>query len=103
MSSSSVIAINVIDVAPDRQEELIALLQEGGEQVFGPLPGFLSATVLASQDGSRVINIAHWESMDAVKAVQGNPEAAAFGPRVAAVGTSTVGLYRKVSTFTPES
>ncbi len=103
MSDSTIIAINVIEVAPDRQEELVTLLQEGGEHVFAPLPGFHSATVLASLDGSRVINIAEWESMDAVKAVQGNPEAAAFGPRVAAIATSTPGLYRTISTITPKA
>lgn len=102
MSQEPLVAVNIIDVDPDRQQELIELMQEGAEQVFGPLPGFMSSTVIASQDGTRVINIAHWESLDAVKAVQGNPETAAFGPRVAALGTYTVALYRKAFTFTPE-
>jgi heme-degrading monooxygenase HmoA len=103
MTDAPVIAVNIIDVAPERQQELVELIREGSEEVFGPLPGFQSSTLFVSQDGTRVVNIAHWESMDAVKAVQGNPEAAAFGPRVAALGTYTVGLYRKVYTYGRES
>lgn len=98
MSQSSVIAGNLIDVAPERQQELLDLLHEGADQVFGPLQGFETATIFASLDGSRVLYVARWESMEAVKAVQANPEVAAFGPRVAAIGTSSPSLYRVAST-----
>jgi hypothetical protein len=52
----TVTLINVFDVEASRQQELVALLTEGTEQVIRHRPGFVSVNLLASNDGTRVVN-----------------------------------------------
>jgi hypothetical protein len=44
--------INVFDVEPSRQRELVDLLGEGAAEVIRHRPGFVSVTLLASTDGA---------------------------------------------------
>ncbi|PZG35445.1 antibiotic biosynthesis monooxygenase [Spongiactinospora gelatinilytica] len=85
--------INVIDVDPAKQEELIAVLNEGTEKVISQKPGFVSVNIIASKDGKRVINYAQWRSPADVQALLSDPEAQAFAKRVAELGTPGPGLY----------
>src|SRR5262249_30407728 len=48
--------INVFTVAPERQRELVDLLIDATEQVIQHVPGFISANIHASIDGTRVVN-----------------------------------------------
>lgn len=98
--SSPVTFINVIDVDPSKQQEVIDILNEGTEQVISKRPGFISVTILASADKSHVINIARWERADDVKATQADPVAAEYAKRTAAIGTPSPGIYSVVSEFT---
>lgn len=95
--SSPVTFINVIDVDPAKQQEVIDILQEGTEKVISRRPGFVSATILASADGSRVINLARWDSVDDVKATQADPATAEYAKRTAAIATTGPGIYTAVS------
>ena len=97
--SSPVTFINVIDVDPSRQQEVIDLLKEGTERVISRRPGFLSVTVLAGTDGSRVVNVARWESAEAVRATQADPAAAEYARRTAAIATPHPGVYAVVAEF----
>ena len=67
--------INVFTVAPDRQHELVELLTQATEEVIQHLPGFISANIHASTDGSRVANYAQWESPELYQAMFSNPAA----------------------------
>lgn len=98
--SSPVTFINVIDVDPSMQQEVIDILNEGTEQVIAKRPGFISVTILASTDKSRVVNIARWDSADDVKATQADPVAAEYARRTAAIATPGPGIYAVVSEFT---
>jgi heme-degrading monooxygenase HmoA len=98
--SNPVTFINVVDVDPTKQQEVIDLLTEGTEKVMSTRPGFISVTVLASLDKSRVINVARWESAEDVKATQSDPEAAEYAKRTAALAQATPGLYTVVGEFT---
>ena len=102
---SPVTFINVIDVDPSAQQEVIDLLVEGTERVVSRRPGFLSATVLASADRSRVVNVARWESADDVRATQADPAAAEYARRTAAVATPRPGVFTVVAELgaTPKS
>lgn len=97
--SDPVTFINVIDVEPSRQQELIDLLREGTEQVVSRRPGFVSVTLLAGVDGRRVVNLARWESAEAVKATQSDPAAAEFARRTAAIATAAPGLFAVVGEY----
>ena len=68
--SEPVTFVNVVDVDPAKQQEVIDLLVEGTEKVMSKRPGFISVTLLASLDKSRVINVARWESAEDVKTTQ---------------------------------
>lgn len=67
--------INVFTVRPERQAELVALLSKATEEVMSGLPGFVSANLHASTDGTRVVNYAQWTSADAMRAMLANPVA----------------------------
>ncbi|MDN5757559.1 MAG: antibiotic biosynthesis monooxygenase [Tomitella sp.] len=98
--SDPVTFVNVVDVDPSKQQEVIDLLVEGTEKVMSKRPGFISVTLLASLDKSRVINVARWESAEDVKATQTDPEAAEYAKRTAALAQATPGLYTVVGEFT---
>ncbi|MEV6706551.1 antibiotic biosynthesis monooxygenase family protein [Micromonospora wenchangensis] len=99
--SDPVTFVNVIDVDPSRQQEVIDLLTEGTEKVVSRRPGFVSVTLLASLDRTRVVNVARWRSADDVRATQADPEAAEYARRTAALAQASPGLYTVVGEFTP--
>jgi quinol monooxygenase YgiN len=94
---------NVIEVDPDKQKELIELLNEGTESVIRHRPGFVSVTLFASADGSKVINWAQWASPEDAKATLGDPAAQEFAKRTAALGKPSPGVYALVAEFKAES
>ncbi|MDR8020172.1 antibiotic biosynthesis monooxygenase family protein [Nesterenkonia aerolata] len=98
--SGPVTFVNVIDVNPGKQQEVIDLLIEGTEKVISKRPGFISVTLLASLEKNRVINIARWESGAAVKATQADPAAADYAARTASLAQATPGLYTLVGELT---
>ena len=77
ISSNSDIAtlINVFIVDPENQEKLIRILQEATESVIQSLPGFVSANIHKSLDGTRVVNYAQWKRKEDLEAMLQNPQA----------------------------
>lgn len=67
--------INVFTVQPDRQRSLVDVLVRATDEVMRHLPGFVSANIHASDDGTKVVNYAQWESADAFHAMLANPVA----------------------------
>lgn len=65
--------INVFTVTPDKQRELLRVLQQATEEVMRHQRGFISANLHASEDGTRVINYAQWASEADFKAMLANP------------------------------
>jgi quinol monooxygenase YgiN len=80
--------INVFTVDPAHADELAALLTEATEEVMRHIPGFISANIHVSTDGSRVVNYAQWESADAFSAMAKNPQAREHMDKAAALATS---------------
>jgi quinol monooxygenase YgiN len=69
--------INVFTVAPPRQDELVDALDRATAELFVDLPGFRSANIHASLDGTRVVNYAQWASKEHFEAMLGRPDAQA--------------------------
>ena len=90
--------INVIEVDPARQQDVVALLQEGTEAVIRHRPGFISARVLASNDGTRVVNHAEWRDLEDIKATLADPAVQSLARRLAQLGTASPHVYRVVVT-----
>ncbi|MBM9461862.1 antibiotic biosynthesis monooxygenase [Aeromicrobium sp. YIM 150415] len=97
MSDDPITFINIIDVDPSKQQEVVDLLTEGAEKVVSHRPGFLSLTILASADRSRVVNIARWENAESARATQADPAAARYAERTATLGTPSPGVYSVVA------
>jgi quinol monooxygenase YgiN len=73
--------VNVFTVEPSKQDELVQVLTDATEQTMKHLPGFVSANIHRSLDGTRVVNYAQWASVAAFEAMQKDPKA---GPHMKA-------------------
>lgn len=67
--------INVFTVEPKDQQALIDLLIRATEVTMRHLPGFVSANIHKSLDGTRVTNYAQWRSREDFEAAIQNPNA----------------------------
>ena len=65
--------INVFTVAPDQAGKLATLLRTATEKVMRHQPGFRSANIHLSTDGTRVVNYAQWDSAEAYRAMLADP------------------------------
>ena len=90
--------INVFTVPEGGQQALIDLLSESA-RFASETPGWLSASLHKSRDGTRVVNYAQSESVDAAKAVIDRLRRAGFLERNKAFGEAHPGLYDVVFTL----
>ncbi len=65
--------INVFTVAPEDQGHLLEVLARATEEVMAGLPGFVSANLHRSLDGTKVTNYAQWRSRENYQAMLENP------------------------------
>jgi quinol monooxygenase YgiN len=67
--------INVFSVEPADQQRLVQVLAEATNEVMKTMPGFISASIHQSIDGTRVVNYAQWRSRADFQAMTQNPRA----------------------------
>lgn len=89
--------INVFTCAPERQEELLRLLQAMTDQVTRHLPGFISASFHRSLDGVRIANYAQWESEAAWRGMVRHSAVQERMGAIIAMATFQPALYELVS------
>jgi heme-degrading monooxygenase HmoA len=65
--------VNVFTVEPENQRLLVERWQRATEEVIRHLPGFVSANIHRSLDGTKVVNYAQWETREALTAMLQNP------------------------------
>lgn len=93
--------VNLYEVTPERQDELVALLGEVTDQVIRHQPGFISVCVHKSLDGTRVVNYAQWTTKEDFDRMLKNPDAQARFRQMAGVAKSVApGLYRVAAVHT---
>ena len=97
-NSGVITQINVFAVPPDGQQALIDHLSKAAAYARQE-PGWLSANLHRSLDGTRVINYAQSESLEAAHAVIERLKAGGFIDRNQAFGKAHPGLYEVVATF----
>jgi heme-degrading monooxygenase HmoA len=90
--------INVFTVAPSQQQQLVEIWQRATDEVLRYLPGFVSANVHRSFDGTKVVNYAQWQSRQAFQDMLADPAAEPWLERLAQVGTPAPVLCEVVST-----
>jgi quinol monooxygenase YgiN len=66
--------INTFRCASADQNEVVLINIDIVEQVAATFPGFISAAVHRSTDGTRVFNYLQWESAEHLAAMQRSPE-----------------------------
>lgn len=86
--TDEVTLVNVFTVEPQRQDELVAALERATTTVFATVPGFVSANLHASLDGTRVVNYAQWASRPAYDAAMARPDVREHIVEAAALATS---------------
>jgi heme-degrading monooxygenase HmoA len=67
--------INTFEVEPGNADALIEALARATRDGIGQRKGFISASLHKSEDGSRVVNYAQWESKADFQAMLADPEA----------------------------
>lgn len=67
--------INVFETDGGTQQRLVDLLVEATEQVMRHVPGFVSANIHASIDGTRVVNYAQWRTVEDFESMLRDPVA----------------------------
>jgi heme-degrading monooxygenase HmoA len=72
--------INVIDVEPGKEDELVALIKDR-IGFMADQPGFVSASLHRSVDGGRVVNYVQWRDADSLRAAHHTPEFRAKWPK----------------------
>ncbi len=88
----AVTQINVFTCEPENQQPLIELLTAAAHSVRD-VPGWLSASIHRSLDGTRVVNYAQCESYEAWEAVMAKLREGGFLERNKQLGTAAPGLY----------
>jgi heme-degrading monooxygenase HmoA len=73
--------INTFRCEPQNQDEVVRINVDIVDQVASTFPGFISASVHRSSDGTRVINYLQWESAEDLAAMQRSSEFQAIARR----------------------
>ena len=66
--------VNVFTVSREKQHELADLLVRATEETMQHIPGFISASIHRSVDGTKVVNYAQWRSQADFEALKDNPQ-----------------------------
>ncbi len=89
--------VNVFEVEPARQDELVELLEQATDQTMRHLPGFVSANIHRGLDGTKVANYAQWESVEAFRGMLAEPTAGGHMEAALAMATAEPALYEVAS------
>jgi quinol monooxygenase YgiN len=100
-ANSVVTLINVFTVDPTNQQRLVELLTCATEDSVRHVPGFVSASLHRSLDGTRVTMYAQWQSVEAYQAMRQAPAPLPFLEEALAIATFEPGMYEVVQTFVP--
>jgi quinol monooxygenase YgiN len=93
--------INVFRVAPGEQQELVRLLTQATQTSVRFVPGFISASLHRSLDGTKVVMYAQWRSIEDYQAMRSNPSAIPYLQQALALAEFEPGMYEVVETFAP--
>jgi quinol monooxygenase YgiN len=96
-SANVVTLINVFEVLPGKQDELVRLLEQATVEVMCKQPGFVSANLHKSLDGKHVANYAQWRSKDDFDRMLQNPQAQTHMGQVLEIAKAAPMLYQLVS------
>jgi quinol monooxygenase YgiN len=91
--------INVFSVDPANQQRLVNLLAQATSKSVRHAPGFVSAGLHRSLDGTKVAMYAQWRSIEAYNAMRQNNVAAHYFEEALAIAKFDPGMYEVSETF----
>lgn len=96
--AGQVTLINVYDVEPDKQAELVKALSDATEATIRHQPGFISVSIHSSLDGRKVVNYAQWASKQDFEGFLKRPETQEQLKRFAGLASSVSPSVYRVDT-----
>jgi quinol monooxygenase YgiN len=97
----NIAVINVFTVEPSNQQRLLDLLVRATDGSVNRAPGFLSATLHRSIDGTKVTMYAQWRSVEDYEAMRRDPGPLPFLDEALTIATFEPRMYEIVRTFSP--
>jgi len=98
-SRKLVTLINVFTVEPANQRQLLELLARATEISVRHAPGFISANLHRSLDGTKVTMYAQWQSVADYQAMRENPASLPYLQQALAIAKFDPGMYEVVETY----
>lgn len=95
--------INVYEVEPAQQTDLVTALSLATENIIRHQPGFVSVSVHSSVDGRKVVNYAQWASKEHFERFMKKPETQEQLERFAGLARSVAPSLYKVDSVHAES
>src|SRR5581483_1324641 len=74
MKNNEITLINIFQVEPEKQQQLIDIMIRTADQTVRYLPGFISAHLYRGLDGTRVANYVQWRSKEDLDRMRETPE-----------------------------
>jgi len=100
-TSGLITLINVFTVELANQRRLIELLTEATEVSVRRAPGFVSASLHRSTDGTKVTMYAQWRSIEHYQAMRHDAGPLPFLQEALTIAKFEPGIYEVVRTFAP--
>jgi quinol monooxygenase YgiN len=97
-----VTSINVFTVEPSNQQELLDILARATDTSVRDVPGFFSAALHRSVDGTKVTMYSQWKSAEHYQhyqSMRSNPVTSPYVERVLAIAKFDPGMYEVVKVF----
>lgn len=101
MSDKPVTLINVFTVEPERQLQVVELLTRATEESVRNAPGFISARLHRSLDGTKVTMYAQWRSNEDYQAMRKDPAPLPYLTQALEIAKFEPGMYEIVQSFFP--
>src|SRR6266404_1248150 len=102
-SRKLVTLINVFTVVVANQRQLLELLARATETAVRHAPGFISASLHRSLDGTKVTMYAQWRSVEDYQAMRENPAPLPYLQQALAIAKFEPGMYEVVEIFSGTS
>jgi quinol monooxygenase YgiN len=93
--------INVFTVEPANQGRLVELLTRATDEFVCQAPGFVSATLHRSLDGTKVTMYSKWISVEDYEAMRRDPGPLPLFQEALAIAKFEPGMYEIIRSFHP--
>ena len=95
--------INVFTVAAAQQDQLVELLTQATDLSIRRVPGFVSAALHRSLDGTKVTMYAQWATPEDYDRMRARPDASPFLAEALTIARFDPGFYEVVGVFVPDA